>query len=206
MSAIEERVKKNQKLKQLLHRMLMHPVKTRPRLWLRMLQPFYLERGKRSVIYRSVRKDLVPFRRFSLGCFSVVEDFSVLNNAVGDVLIGDFSRIGIGNTVIGPVSIGNHVCIGQNVVLSGLNHNYHEIDRDISGQGVSVAQITVEDNVWIGAHSVILSGVTIGKHSVVGAASVVSKDIPPYSVCVGNPARVIKQYNFEKKEWVKVTK
>ncbi len=204
MGSIAERIKSDERMKQFVHKLTMHPVKTRPRLWLRLLQVFYLKRGNGAVIYSSVRRDLVPFRKFSLGRCSVVEDFSVLNNAVGDILVGDYSRIGVGNTVIGPVAVGDHVCIGQHVVLSGLNHNYQEIGKAISDQGVSMSPIVIHNNVWIGANTAVLAGVSIGQHSIVGAGSVVTKDIPAYSVAVGNPARVIKRYDFEKKEWVKI--
>lgn len=81
----------------------------------------YLKYGKGSIIYRSVRKDLPPFNRFSLGRYSVVEDFCCLNNAVGDIIIGNYSRIGLGNTIIGPVNIGDHVNLAQNITVSGLN-------------------------------------------------------------------------------------
>jgi acetyltransferase-like isoleucine patch superfamily enzyme len=92
----------------------------------------------------------------------------------------------------------------QNVVVSGLNHSYEDIHQPISKQKETTALITVEDECWVGANAVITAGVTLGKHCVVAAGSVVTKDIPPYSVAVGNPARVIKQYDFEKKEWVRV--
>ena len=64
--------------------------------------------------------------------------------------------------------------------------------------------IKIENNVWIGAHSVVLPGVQIGNHSVIGAGSIITKDIPPYSVAVGNPARIVKRYDMDLKEWVKV--
>lgn len=70
-----------------------------------------------------------PFNRFSLGKYSVVEDFSCLNNAVGDLTIGDYTRIGLRNTIIGPVNIGNHVNLAQNVTVTGLNHNYQDAER-----------------------------------------------------------------------------
>lgn len=79
------RIKQNPALKQAVHRFIMHPVKTRPNWWIRLFYFVYLKRGKGSVIYRSVRKDLPPFNQFSLGRYSVVEDFSCLNNAVGDL-------------------------------------------------------------------------------------------------------------------------
>lgn len=202
--SIIERIKSNQKLKQRVLFLMMHPVKTRPRLWLRCLQFLYMKKGKKSVIYRSVRKDIVPFNGFSLGKSSVIEDYSIINNAVGDISIGDHTRIGLGNTIIGPVHIGNDVILAQNVVISALNHNYQDITNCITNQGVNVAEVTIDSNVWVGANCVILSGVHIGEHVVVGAGSIVTKDIPPYCVVVGNPARVIKKYDFQLKQWIKV--
>lgn len=203
MHQLIEKIKANPRLKKFVLHLMMHPVKTRPRLWLRLLQPFYLKRGKKSVIYSNVRKDLVPFNQFVLGNHSVVESFSTLNNAVGNILIGDNSRIGLGNTLIGPVTIGCRVNLAQQVVVSGLNHNYESITTPIDEQGINVSAITIQNDVWVGANSTILAGVTIGEHSVIGAGSVVTKDIAPYSVAVGNPARVIKRYNFEQQKWVK---
>lgn len=185
---------------------MMHPVKTRPRFWLRCLQLLYMKRGEKSVIYRSVRKDIVPFNIFVLGDCSVIEDYAIINNAVGDIVIGNYTRIGFTNTLIGPVTIGDKVNIAQNVVISGLNHNFEDIDKPIAEQDITTKQITIEDNVWIGANSSILPGVRIGKHVVIGAGSVVTRDIPSYSVAVGNPARVVKQYDFEKKQWVKMSR
>src|SRR5205823_2989887 len=115
-------------------------------------------------------------------------------------------RVGIGNVVIGPVSIGNHVIMAQNIVLSGLNHQYQNIHLPISEQPVSTSPIVIEDECWIGANAVITAGVTIGKHSVVAGGSVVTKDVPPYSVAAGNPARMIKQYNRVLNQWERVTK
>lgn len=204
--SLKESVKQNPKLKQYLHRFIMHPVKTRPNWWIRLFYFIYLKRGKGSVIYRSVRKDLPPFRKFSLGKYSVVEDFSCLNNAVGDLNIGDYTRIGLGNTIIGPVSIGNHVNLAQNVTVTGLNHNFEDVDKRIDQQGVSTRQVIIEDDVWVGANAVILPGVTLGRHSVVAAGSVVSRPVPPYTVCAGSPARIIKRYNRENNLWEKESK
>jgi acetyltransferase-like isoleucine patch superfamily enzyme len=85
-----------------------------------------------------------------------------------------------------------------------LNHAYEDITLPISKQKETTALITVEDECWIGANAVITAGVTLGKHSVIAAGAVVTKSIPPYSVAVGNPARVIKQYDFEKKQWIRL--
>lgn len=196
-------MQKNPFLKRRVLNLVMHPVKTRPRKWIRCLQFLYIKKGKGAVIYRSVRKDIVPFKTFSLGDYSVIEDFSVINNGVGEILIGNYTRIGLGNTIIGPVTIGDKVNLAQNIVISGLNHSYEDISKNISDQWVSTKIVVIENDVLIGANSTILSGVHIGQHVVVGAGSVVTKNIPPYSVVVGNPARVVKRYDFEKKIWIK---
>ena len=201
---LKEKIKKHPLLKRVVLNFLMHPIKTRPQWWIRIFMPFYIKRGKGSVIYRSVRKDIVPFNVFELGKRSVIEDYSVINNAVGNLVIGNNTRVGIGNTIIGPVTISDNVNIGQNVTISGLNHNYEDPGKTISEQGVSTMPIKIENNVWIGANSVVLPGVQIGNHSVIGAGSIITKDIPPYSVAVGNPARIVKRYDMDLKEWVKV--
>ncbi|SCM59560.1 acyltransferase [Petrimonas mucosa] len=205
-SSITDKIKANPVLKKRVLFLAMHPVKTRPRCWLRCFRFLYMKKGKKSVIYRSVRKDIVPFNTFVMGNYSVIEDYAVINNAVGDILIGNHTRIGVGDTIIGPVTIGNKVNLAQNVVISGLNHNFEDIEKAIAEQGVSTSNTVISSNVWIGANSVVLPGVHVGKHVVVGAGSVVSRDIPDYCVAVGNPARVIKQYDVEKQTWVKVHK
>lgn len=205
-SSIVHKIKTNPIHKKRVLSLMMHPVKTRPRFWLRCLQFMYVKKGRKAVIYRSVRKDIVPFNVFRIGSRSVIESYSVVNNAVGGVEIGSHTRVGLGNTIIGPVTIGNKVNLAQNVVLSGMNHNFEDVDQSIAEQGVNVKHIIIEDDVWVGANSVILAGVRIGQHAVIGAGSVVTKDIPAYSVVLGNPARVVKQYDVEKKQWIKISK
>lgn len=205
MMSWKERIKSNHRLKTLTLWLISAPNSARPRWWIRhIFNPVIHRKEKGSRIRRSVRKDLFPFNLFSLGDGSFVEDFSTLNNGVGDIVIGKNTRIGIGCTLIGPVCIGNHIRLAQNITVSGLNHNYQDINRTIHEQGVSTALVIIEDDVWIGANSVITAGVTIGTHSVVAAGSVVTKSIPPYSVWAGNPARPIKQYNFDTGEWERV--
>ena len=198
---IKAYIQTNKKLKSWLHWILMNPVRTRPRWFVRCFQFLYIERGRHAVIYSSVRRDLVPFRKCAIGSRSVIESFSVINNAVGDVVIGNDTRIGVGNTIIGPVTIGHQVNIGQHVLISGLNHNYEAVDQPIAEQGVRVTPITIADDVWIGGNAVILPGICIGCHAVVGAGAVVTKDVEPYTVVVGNPARVIKRWDVKQQSW-----
>ena len=84
------------------------------------------------------RPSTVPLS-FQMGKYSVVEDFSCLNNAVGDIVIGDHCRIGLSNTVIGPIRIDNGVNISQNVALIGLDHNYQNITQGIIEQGITTS-------------------------------------------------------------------
>lgn len=198
-------IKSNATLKKFVHWCLIPRHQARPRTWVKwMVNPFYHTKGKGSTICRRTRVDVLPFQPFSIGNYSTVEDFATINNGVGAVHIGNNSRIGIGNVVIGPVTIGNNVILAQNIVMSGLNHNYTNVEIPIYLQGETVSVITIEDNCWIGANAVITAGVTIGKHSVVAGGAVVTRDVPPYSVAVGNPARVIKQYNQANKIWESV--
>ena len=203
--SIADNIKGNPKLKQLVHRMLLPKDEARPRLWVRLiLNRFFHQRGKGSRIRRYTRIDVLPFNKFVLGEKSIIEDFSTVNNGVGDVIIGHDTLIGMSNVIIGPVQIGNNVILAQNIVASGLNHEYRDPEVPIHRQNVTTAPIIIEDDCWIAANSVITAGVTIGKHSVVGGGSVVTKSIPPYSVATGNPAKVIKQYDHESGEWKRV--
>lgn len=181
------------KLKKFLDRLIMNQRDARPRWYIRLLAPLYQHRGRGSKIYGSVRMDTPPYRRFSLGRRSVVESFSCINNAVGDVIIGDYTRIGIHNTIIGPVTIGSHVNLAQGITVTALNHNFEDTDKRIDEQGISTKAVTIEDDVWVGANAVILPGVTIGRHSVVAAGAVVTKNVPENTVVGDVPAKIIKQ-------------
>ncbi|MBK6345571.1 MAG: acyltransferase [Bacteroidales bacterium] len=204
--SIKERVISNPKIKEFALLLITSKQNPRPRLWVRwILNPLIHQKGKGTVIRRHSRIDVFPWNKFTTGHHCTIEDFVTLNNGVGDVIIGNNSRIGMGNTIIGPVNIGNEVIFAQNIVLSGLNHGYMDINIPIRKQPVSKSLITIEDEVWIGANAVVVAGVTIGKHSVIAAGCVVTRDVPPYSVAVGNPCRIIRRYNHETASWEKVT-
>ena len=186
-------MKQSPRLKRLLDRIIMNQRDARPRWYIRVLAPLYQQRGRGSKIYSSVRMDTPPYRRFVLGRSSVVESFSCINNAVGDVVIGDCTRIGLHNTIIGPVSIGHHVNLAQGVTVTALNHNYADATRRIDEQGVTTKPVTIADDVWIGAGAVVLPGVTIGQHAVVAAGAVVTNDVPEFCLVGGVPAKIIKK-------------
>lgn len=202
---LKEIIKSNDRLKKIVHWSILISNQTRPRLWVKwFVNPFYHKRGKGSCIRRRTRMDVVPWNKFEIGNKSTIEDFSAINNGVGPVVIGDRTKIGLSNTIIGPVLIGNDVRMAQNITLSGLNHIYDDVNLPINEQGVVTSTIVIEDETWIGANAVVVAGVTIGKHSVIAAGSIVTKDIPPYSIAAGNPARIVKKFDFKTKSWTKI--
>ena len=191
--ALRQGLKGSPRLKRWIDYLIMNQRDARPRWYVRLLAPLYQHRGRGSKIYHSVRMDTPPYRRFWLGRKSVVESYCCINNAVGDVTIGDYTRIGIHCTVIGPVCIGSHVNLAQGITVTALNHNFGDAARRIDEQGVSTRPVTIGDDVWIGANAVILPGVTIGCHCVVAAGAMVSKDVPDNTLVGGVPAKVLKQ-------------
>ena len=92
----------------------------------------------------------------------------------------------------GGVKIGDGVYTGTQVQIAAVNHVYADPDKFIKDQGITAEGITIEDDVWLGSNVVVVDGVTIGKGCIVGAGAVVTKDLPPYSVAVGVPAKVVK--------------
>lgn len=111
------------------------------------------------------------------------------------VVIGDRCLIGRNSGIVGhfSVEIGNDVWTGHHVYVTDQNHGYEDPARPISLQTQPERAVRIGDGSWIGHGAVILPGVTIGRHVVVGANSVVTSDIPDFSVAVGSPARVIRQ-------------
>ena len=190
---VRAKFKSNPRLKRMVDWLIMNQVETRPRWFIRLLAPLYQHRGRHAIIHHSVRMDTPPYRKFWLGDYSVVESFACINNAVGDVIIGNHTRIGLHNTIIGPVTIGSHVNLAQGITITALNHNFDDSEKRIDQQGVTTKEVVLEDDIWVGANAVILPGVTIGKHAVVAAGAIVTKDVPPHSLVAGVPAKVIRQ-------------
>lgn len=94
--------------------------------------------------------------------------------------------------VRGHVKIGSYVIMGPGVSIFSENHNTANIEEYIMSQGATRQGVIIKDGVWLGAKCTILDGVTVGEHSIVAAGSVVTKDIPPYSIVGGIPAKLIK--------------
>ena len=103
--------------------------------------------------------------------------------------------------------------IASKVYISDLNHgNYSSVNNSkhsspnevVKDRKIFTKPVKICENVWLGENVAVLSGTIIGKNSIIGANSVVSKDIPENCIAVGNPAKIIKKYNFKTKEWEKV--
>jgi maltose O-acetyltransferase len=110
------------------------------------------------------------------------------------VQLGHNSGIGYKCEVACNTCIGDNVMMGPEVVMYSVNHKFDRVDIPMCKQGFQEGQpITIGNNVWLGRRVIILPGVTIGDGCVIGAGAVVAKDIEPYSIAVGNPARVVKK-------------
>ena len=124
-----------------------------------------------------------------------------------NVAISEFVHIGATNYI----EIGNNVLMASKIYISDHNHGIYTGD-DQSNPSIPPNQrvvnndnkVIIEDDVWVGEMVSILPGVTIGKGSIIGAGSVVTRDIPQYSIAVGNPAKIIKNYDFVINKWIKV--
>lgn len=113
------------------------------------------------------------------------------NNAV--ISIGNncaFSGVSLSSKV--SIQIGDNVLVGANSMITDFDwHSFDPLDRDNKNK-IKAKKIIIEDNVWIGAYCIILKGVKIGKNTVIGGGSVVTKDMPENSICAGNPCKVLK--------------
>lgn len=134
-------------------------------------------------------------KNISIGNECSFSRFVHLNAQSGAIEIGDRFSLGVNSQVDaengGFIRIGNSVLIGSNVVLRASNHCI-DAGMNIRDQGHLPGTILIGDDVWIGSNSVILPGVCIESHSIIGASSVVTKNVAAYTVVAGNPARVIK--------------
>lgn len=156
-----------------------------------LLNPQYISIGKRSSIRAGARLEVVTLLSenpiLSIGC---------------NVNIEQNVHIVCGNEIV----IGDNVSITANCALVDISHPYDDIYcAEKIGSRLNCSEtLKIGDGSFIGIGSVILPGANIGKNCIIGANSVVTKPIPDYCIAVGNPARVIKKYDFEKKEWVTV--
>lgn len=148
-----------------------------------------------------IRNSNLQISKLGNGCY--------IENAYlyGTIEIGNHVSISGPGTVLhaglGKIKIGNFCSIGQNVTIQEFNHNYHRkstyamnfffFSKNFKDDIISKGDVIIEDDVWIGSNVVILSGIQIGRGCVIGAGSIVTKSVDPYSIVVGNPAKVLKK-------------
>lgn len=117
-----------------------------------------------------------------------------------NVQVGHFAHI----IAMKNVCIEKNVLLADKVFISDCTHKYEDINIPVLNQGVSfIAETKIGEGTWLG-ENVCVCGASIGKHCVIGANSVVTHDIPDYSIAVGSPAKIIKRYDFESKKWNKI--
>ncbi|OXA71478.1 acetyltransferase [Flavobacterium aquidurense] len=150
-------------------------------------------------------------KNFTTGFGCRIEAYPQINNKDSQIIlfgenveINDYVHIAAGE----KITIGNNVLIASKVFISDLNHGSYKGNQQDSpltlpnDRKLSTEPIIIKDNVWIGEGVCIMAGVTIGVGCVIGASSVVTKSIPDYCIALGSPAKVIKQFDFDKKVWL----
>lgn len=119
--------------------------------------------------------------------------------------IGDNCYIGQRNTFLvgDDIIIGKEVLMASDICVTSENHSMDPINPNSYGkQSLKIKPVKINDGCWIGEKVIILPGVCIGTKSIIGAGSVVTKNIPDYCIAVGNPAKAIKKFDFEKNSWI----
>lgn len=151
--------------------------------------------------------------RMSVGNNVIISSFTYIFNVRPNAYVEIGSNVRIGHHL--QISCANHIHICSNVnigpfvFLTDHNHKFENPNIPIKDQGIFVkpgAALVIGEGAWLGTKVTIVGDVHIGKHCVIGANSVVTKDIPDYSIAVGTPARVIKQYNFKAQCWERINK
>ena len=165
-------------------------------------------------IYIGIGSKLIGGARIHLSHNVKIMPQAMLVSLRGGIIeIGENTEISMYSRVasMGYVKIGNHVLTGPHVFIADYNHEYQNPMKPVMYHGNRFTprndgqpNLLIDDGTWIGTNVVIVGNVHIGKNCVIGANSVVTKDIPDYSVAAGIPAKVIKRYDFEEEEWVRV--
>ena len=147
-------------------------------------------------------------RHVSIGYHARIEGVNLYNNIEFSPCIKLCDNVSVEQnlhlTCAKKIVIGKNTAIAANVTITDVHHPYDDINVPIEKQDIIVKEVIIGEDCKIYNNVVILPGVHIGKHVTIGANSVVTKDVQDYSVAVGIPAKVIKQYDIEKKEWIRI--
>ena len=174
---------------------------------------FYTNRfgsfGNKSIFYKPLnimdKKNIFIGNNTTILNNSRLQVFNKLTGLNSKITIGNNCYIGYNVSILAGenVILEDGVLLASNILISSENHGINpESDKYYSDQKLDCKSVKIKEGAWIGERVCILPGITIGKKSVIGAGSVVTKDVPDFCIAVGNPARVIKKYDFEKKEWI----
>ncbi|AND42264.1 acyltransferase [Cytobacillus oceanisediminis] len=157
-----------------------------------------IELGEKSRIRDRVYLYSYRDGKIILGKNVTIEDYVILEALNKSIEIGDNSTVNQFSIFRswGDIKIGNGVRIGPHVQIMAMNHIFTNSDKYIYQQGIEGSGIEIGNNVWIGGNVTILDGVKIGDNCVIGAGSIVVKNIEENSLAVGNPAKIIKKLNF----------
>ena len=138
--------------------------------------------------------------RLEVGAHTLFEpDVWITIGDAGHVRIGSGTFLNIGTMVAAEtlVEIGDHCMFANGCFVSDASHRFDDPERPVPWQGfTSKGPTRIGDNVWCGAHVVITTGVTVGERCVIGANSVVTRDLPPHSIAAGAPAKVLRQVEY----------
>lgn len=167
------------------------------------LRLFFSKKSQNIFVHPSVKvyENVVFDTRFG-GSITIGENSELLHGVLimtygGTIEIGSVCSINPYTILYGHgnLKIGNNVLIAAHTVIIPANHVYTDVNTPINLQGVTAKGITIEDDVWIGTGCKILDGVTIGKGAVIAAGAVVNKDVQPYTIVGGVPAKELKKRN-----------
>ena len=190
------------------------------RFYLRLQHIFYRictklvfgETGKKSVV-------IAPMRVLGGGNIILGDNVSILNEARLEAITGHGNETFNGKLIIGSgtsieqnchiiaadeLTIGERCMFSAYIYIADCNHHY-AIGQDIHKTGLEIKKTKIGDDVFIGIGAKIMPGVTIGNNCIIGANSVVTKDIPNYCIAAGIPAKIIKKYNFQTSNWEKIS-
>jgi acetyltransferase-like isoleucine patch superfamily enzyme len=164
---------------------------------------FHLELARRQAFARGTvhGNPLKMLRegRLEIGAHAVFEPGVWITSDTGRISIGAGALLNL-NVMVAAVErteIGDHCMLANGCLVTDGNHRFDDPDKPVPWQGFTTKGPTIlEDNVWLGANVVVTSGVRIGRRSVIGANSVVTEDVPPYSIAAGAPAKVLKQITY----------
>lgn len=160
--------------------------------------------GKNSKIFKM--EAYLNLDKISIGSESTIEKGALLrcysiDGTIGEINIGNNVNIGLNVNISSckKITICDGVLLGRNVMINDNSHGNTNsradlMDNPVTRPLVSKGSIKIEENVWIGENAIILSGITIGHNSIIGANSVVTKNVPPFSIVGGIPAKILKQY------------